>query len=52
VDIKEIKCPLQLWQKHENFHFFQFFFFVQQILGIIVGSQIETKRFFFIKIIN
>jgi hypothetical protein len=32
------------------FIFSTFSFFVQQILGIIAGSQIETKRLFFLKL--
>jgi hypothetical protein len=40
VDPKEIKCPLQWWQKHESM-FPTIGFLTQQILGIF-GSQIET----------
>jgi hypothetical protein len=44
VDVKEIKCPFQWWEKHEAM-FLTFGFFVHKILRI-VGSQIETKRIF------
>ncbi len=44
MDLKEIKCPPQWWQKHESM-FPTVGFLAQQILGI-VGSQIETKRIF------
>jgi hypothetical protein len=44
MDPKEIKWPLQWWQKHESM-FPIVGFLVQQILGI-VESQIETKRIF------
>ncbi len=44
VDVKEIKCPFQWWEKHEAM-FPTIGFLVHQILGI-VGSQIETKRIF------
>jgi hypothetical protein len=40
VDPKEIKWPLQWWQKHE-YMFPTIGFLTQQILGI-VGLQIET----------
>jgi len=35
LDVKDIKCPLQWWWKHE----------VRQILNV-VGSQIEIERIF------
>jgi hypothetical protein len=38
VDLKEIKCPLRWWQKHE-FMFPIVSFLARQILGI-VGPQI------------
>jgi len=44
VDPKNIKCPLQWWGKHEAM-FPIVGFLACQTLGI-VGSQIETKRFF------
>ncbi len=44
MDPKEIKCPLQRWQKHESM-FPIVGFLAQQILRI-VGSQIETERIF------
>ncbi len=44
VYVKDIKCPLQWWKKHENM-FLTFGFCARQILRI-VGSQIETKRIF------
>jgi hypothetical protein len=44
VDVKEIKCPFQWWEKHENM-FPTIKFHICQILGI-VGSQIETERIF------
>jgi hypothetical protein len=44
VDVKEIKCPFQWWEKHETM-FPTIQFLICQILGI-VGSQIETKRIF------
>jgi hypothetical protein len=44
MDPKEIKCPLQRWQKHESI-FPIVGFLAQQILGI-VESQIETGRIF------
>jgi hypothetical protein len=44
MDPKEIKCPLQWWQKHESM-FPIVGFLVQQILKI-VESQIKTKRIF------
>jgi hypothetical protein len=45
VDVKDIKNPLQWWEKHES-KFPTVGFLAKQTLGII-GSQIETKRFFF-----
>jgi hypothetical protein len=47
VDPKDIKCLLQWWGKHEAM-FPTIGFLARQILSI-VGSQIETKRFFFLK---
>jgi hypothetical protein len=44
VDVKNIKNPLQWWEKHES-KFPTFGFLVKQILKII-GSQIETKCIF------
>ncbi len=44
VNVKDIKCPLQLWEKHHNM-FPTIGFCARQILEI-VGSQIETKRIF------
>jgi hypothetical protein len=44
VDVKDIKCPLQWWEKHENM-FLTISFCAKQILGI-VGSQIEIEFFF------
>ncbi len=44
MNIKNIKCALQWWEKHENM-FPIVGFCAKQILGI-VGSQIETKRIF------
>jgi hypothetical protein len=44
VDVKDIKCSLQWWEKHESM-FLTFCLCVRQILGII-RSQIETKRIF------
>jgi hypothetical protein len=44
VDVKNIKCPLQWWEKYENmFHVVGFC--AKQILGII-GFQIEKERIF------
>jgi hypothetical protein len=40
VDVKNIKCPLKWWAKHESL-FPTMAFFAHQILGI-VGFQIET----------
>jgi hypothetical protein len=44
VDVKEIKCPLQWWEKHEAM-FQTIGFLVRQILGI-VGSQIDIEKIF------
>jgi hypothetical protein len=44
VDVKDIKCLLEWWAKHESI-FPTMAFFACQILGI-VSFQIETKRFF------
>ncbi len=44
VDVKNIKCPLQSWEKHENM-FPTIGFCAKQILGII-GSQIEIEKIF------
>jgi len=44
MDPKEIKCPLQRWQKHESM-FPTVGSLAQQILQI-VESQIETERIF------
>ncbi len=44
VDVKNIKCPLQWWEKYNNM-FSIVGFCVGKILGII-GSQIETKSLF------
>ncbi len=44
LDIKDIKCPLQWWQKHEAM-FPIAGFLARQILGV-VGSQIEKERIF------
>jgi hypothetical protein len=41
VDVKDIKCPLERWAKHESL-FPIMAFLIHQILGII-GFQIETK---------
>jgi hypothetical protein len=40
LNVKDIKCPFQWWQKHEAM-FLTIGFLAQQILEI-VGSQIET----------
>ncbi len=40
VDVKNIKCPLQWWEKHESM-FPTFGFCARKILGIV-----ETKRIF------
>jgi hypothetical protein len=42
VDVKNIKCPLQWWEKHESM-FPIVGLCAKQILGI-VGSQIETQK--------
>jgi hypothetical protein len=45
VDVKDIKDPLQWWEKHESrFHVISFL--AKQILGI-VNSQIEIECIFF-----
>jgi hypothetical protein len=44
VDVNEIPCPLQWWEKHEVM-FPIVGFLAWQILRII-GSQIETERIF------
>ncbi len=44
MDVKDIKCFLQWWHKHEAM-FPIVGFLAPQILGII-GSQIETERIF------
>jgi hypothetical protein len=44
VDVINIKCPLQWWEKHENM-FPTSGFCARQILEI-VGSQIEIERIF------
>jgi hypothetical protein len=44
LDVKDIKCPLQWWQKHEAM-FPTIGFLARQTLGI-VGFQIETERIF------
>ncbi len=44
LDVKDIKCPFQWWQKNEAM-FRTLGFLAWQILEI-VGSQIETKRIF------
>jgi hypothetical protein len=44
VDVKDIKCSLQWWEKHESM-FPTFGFCARQILRIVV-SQIETKTYF------
>ncbi len=44
MDVKDIKNPLQWWEKHE-FKFCAVGFLAKQILGVI-GSQIETKHIF------
>jgi hypothetical protein len=40
VDVKDIKCPLQWWEKHESM-FLTIGFHARQIFKI-VESQIET----------
>jgi hypothetical protein len=44
VNIKNIKCPLQWWEKYETM-FPTIGFFARQVLSI-VGSQIEVEFFF------
>jgi hypothetical protein len=44
VNVKNIKCPLQWWEKHESM-FPTFVLCVRQVLGII-GFRIEIKRIF------
>jgi hypothetical protein len=44
VDVKNIKCPVQWWEKYKSL-FLTIDFCVKQILGII-GFQIETKIIF------
>jgi hypothetical protein len=44
VDDKNIKCPLQWWEKHESM-FPIVGFYASQILGI-VGSQTEIEKLF------
>jgi len=44
VDVKDIKCPLQWWEKYESM-FPTFGFYVRQIFKI-VGFQIEIERTF------
>ncbi len=44
VDVKNIKCPLQWWEKHQSM-FLIVGFCAREILGI-VGSQIEIERIF------
>jgi hypothetical protein len=44
VDVKDIKCLVQWWEKYESM-FPTIGFCVRQILGII-GFQIETERIF------
>jgi hypothetical protein len=44
VDVKEIKCPLQWWEKHEAM-FLTIGFFVREILGI-VDSQKKFEKIF------
>jgi hypothetical protein len=46
MDVKDMKCPLHWWEKHESM-FPTFGFFARQILRI-VESQIETKKNIFI----
>ncbi len=45
LDVKDIKCPLQWWHKHEVM-FPTIGFLARQIL-CVVGFQIETERIFF-----
>jgi hypothetical protein len=44
VDVKDIKCLFQWWEKHESM-FFIVGFIVHKILNI-VGSQIEFEKIF------
>jgi hypothetical protein len=44
VNVKNIKCPMQWWEKHESM-FPTISFCVKQILGIVV-CQIKIKRIF------
>jgi hypothetical protein len=44
VDVKDIKCPLEWWEKHESL-FSTITFLAHQILAI-VGFQIEIERTF------
>jgi len=46
MNVKEIKCPLKWWPKHESL-FLVMAFLARQILGI-VGSQIAIERIFLI----
>jgi hypothetical protein len=45
VDVKNIKCPLQWWEKHENM--FPTIGLCARKFLRIVGFQIETKIIFF-----
>jgi hypothetical protein len=45
VDVKNIKCPLQWWGKHEFFFLNTITTFVHQIFGIM-GFKIKTKKIF------
>jgi hypothetical protein len=44
MDVKEIKCLFQWWEKHESM-LTTMAFFAYEILGIM-GSKIETKKTF------
>jgi len=44
MDVKDIKCSFQWWEKHESM-FPTIWLFACQILNI-VGSQIETEMIF------
>jgi hypothetical protein len=44
VDVKDIKCPLEWWGKHESL-FATITFLAHQILAI-VGFQIEIENIF------
>ncbi len=46
MDVKDIKCPLEWWRKHEAM-FPTVRFLGQQILGIVV-SQIEIEMIFYL----